>query len=190
VEGPPRQSSPVVLVGFMGAGKSVVGEGLAGRLGLRFLDTDDVIVAAHGPIPAIFAGRGEAGFRKLEAEVVLREVGALELTPKVLALGGGAVLSGRVRRALLRVPRVVWLTAPPETLWARVASEGQRPLARDEESFRALLATRQTLYREVATLMVDTEGLGPDEVVEAVVSALSSLPAGAGLGGAHEEGAA
>jgi shikimate kinase len=190
VEGPPRQSQAVVLVGFMGAGKTAVGEGLAGRLGLPFLDTDDVIVAAHGPISAIFAGRGEAGFRKLETEVVVREIAALEVTPKVLALGGGAVLIDQVRRALRRVRRVVWLTAPPETLWARVASEGQRPLARDEESFRGLLATRETLYREVATLVVDTAGLGPGEVAEAVVSALDSGRAEAGLDGTHEEGAA
>lgn len=188
--GTPQQPPAVALVGFMGAGKTVVGRELAARLRLPFLDTDGAIVAAAGPIPGIFEERGESGFRALEAEVVVRELEALARVPKVLALGGGAVLSDDVRRALGRTARVVWLTAPPEALWARVATHGSRPLAKDEQSFAALLKTREPLYREVATVVVDTSGRSPGAVADAVVAALAAATEGEAPESAHEEGAA
>jgi shikimate kinase len=162
----PQQPPAVVLVGFMGAGKSAVGRELAARLGLPYLDTDEAITAAAGSIPEIFAARGEAGFRAIEAETVVREIDALREAPKVLALGGGAVLSGEVRAALAGSAPVVWLAAPAAELWRRVTADpvGQRPLAQDEEGFTALLAARESLYREVATLVVETGGRGADDV--------------------------
>jgi shikimate kinase len=186
----PQQPPAVVLVGFMGAGKTAVGRELAARLGLSFLDTDEVIVSAAGPIPGIFEARGEGGFRALEAEVVMRELEVLARAPKVLALGGGAVLDDRVRRSLRRVLRVVWLTAAPEVLWSRVAREGSRPLASDEEKFVALLHTREPLYRDVASVAVDSSGCTPGAVADAVVAALAAAPASATPGPLHEEGAA
>jgi shikimate kinase len=190
VAGTPQQPPAVVLVGFMGAGKTAVGRELAARLQLPFLDTDAAIVAGAGPIPGIFEERGEAGFRALEAEVVVRELEALARAPKVLALGGGAVLSEEVRRALERTPHVVWLTAPPEVLWARVAGEGSRPLARDEQSFLALSKARESLYRAVATLVVDTSGRAPGAVADAVAAALAAASAGAAPYSVREEGSA
>lgn len=187
--GTPQQPA-VALVGFMGAGKSAVGRELAGRLELPFLDTDAAIVAVAGPIAGIFEARGESGFRLLEAEVVVRELEALARVPKVLALGGGAVLSEDVRRALARAPHVVWLTAAPDVLWARVAAEGSRPLAKDEESFVALLVEREPLYRELATVVMDTSGRAPAAVADAVVAELAAAPASAGPRALHEEGAA
>jgi shikimate kinase len=175
------QPPAVVLVGFMGAGKTAVGRELAGRLGLPFVDTDAVIAAAAGPIPEIFAARGERGFRALEAEAVLRELVELTEAPKVLALGGGAVLSDDVRAALRRAAHVVWLTAPAGELWARVAAEGERPLARDEHAFSALLAAREPLYREVASVVVSTSGRTPAAVADAV---LAAVPARSGVGAA------
>jgi shikimate kinase len=188
VAGTPQQPPAVVLVGFMGAGKTVIGRGLADRLGIPFLDTDAAIVEAEGPITSIFEARGESGFRALEAQVVVRELDALARTPRVLALGGGAVLSDDVRRALRRAPHVVWLTAPRELLWARVAGEATRPLARDEESFSALLRAREPLYREVAGVTVDTSALDPGAAVDAVLAALASAPAGAAPGHPVREG--
>jgi shikimate kinase len=88
------------------------------------------------------------------------EIGALGAAPKVLALGGGAVLSDDVRRALGAVAHVVWLTAPAAELWRRVTRDAgsERPLARDEHAFATLLAAREPLYRLVATLVVETSG--------------------------------
>ncbi len=172
----------MALVGFMGAGKSAVGRELAAALGIPFVDTDELIVAEAGPIAAIFAERGEAGFRALEADVVTAAVAAAAERPCVLALGGGAVLSGAVREALRSLPHVVWLAAPPERLWARVAGEGPetRPLAADESSFRALLAGREPLYREVATEVVETAGRSPAAVAADVAAGLAAGAAGAG----------
>ena len=164
----PRAGSPaergrlqaVALVGFMGAGKSAVGRELAAALGIPCVDTDDLIVASAGPIAAIFAERGEAGFRALEAAVVTAAISAAADSPCVLALGGGAVLSAAVREAVKTLPHVIWLAAPSEELWARVAGEGPhvRPLAADEQSFKQLLAGREPLYRAVATEVVETTG--------------------------------
>jgi shikimate kinase len=165
----------VALVGFMGAGKSAVGRELAATLGIPFVDTDDLIVAKAGPIAAVFAERGEAGFRALEADVVTAAITAAGERPCVLALGGGAVLSDAVRRALGSLAHVVWLAAPPEELWARVAGEapGTRPLAADERSFRALLAAREPLYGEVATEVIETAGRRPADVAAGVAARLA-----------------
>ena len=147
----------IALVGFMGAGKTRIGRMLAGRLGVPFVDTDTVIVSRHGSIAAIFAERGEAAFRAVESDVVTNELAAAVLAPRVVALGGGAVTIAEVRRALGRLPHVVWLDAPPEVLFAR-AQSGARPLARDEASFEALYAQRRPLYSEVSTAVVRTQG--------------------------------
>jgi shikimate kinase len=188
---PPPATPAVVLVGFMGSGKSVVGRELASRLGLPYLDTDALIVQEAGAISEVFSERGEEGFRELEADVVVREVEALGAAPKVLALGGGAVLSQRVRAALRRLERVVWLTAPADELWRRVTGDSgaSRPLAGDEASFRALLSAREPLYAEVATLEVGTLGSGPDEVAARVIAALRESAVGASRA-AGREGAA
>jgi shikimate kinase len=147
----------VALVGFMGAGKSAVGRELGAALGIPFVDADDLVVAQAGPIDILFSERGEAAFRAIEAAVVRAAVADALVRPCVLALGGGAVLSDEVREALGRLPHVVWLTAPADVLWSRVSAAGQgvRPLAADELAFRALLAAREPLYREVATQVVD-----------------------------------
>jgi shikimate kinase len=174
-------AAAVVLVGFMGAGKSAVGRELATLLRVPFRDTDEAIAAAEGRIPEIFAVRGKAGFRALEAAVVVRELAALRTEPKVLALGGGAVLDVGVRGALRHVEHVVWLTAPAGELWRRVGvdEDQERPLARDEQAFTALLAAREALYGEVATLVVDTSGRDAARIAAELVAALNE-PGAAG----------
>ena len=153
-EGGAPRASTVALVGFMGAGKSVVGRLAAKRLKVPFIDTDALIEEREGPIAAIFAARGEQGFRALERDVVVQVLEGALREPCVVALGGGAVLSGDVREALQRLPHVAWLTAPAEALWARAAARGGRPLAKDEQAFRRLLEERNDLYRRVASAEV------------------------------------
>ena len=149
----------VVLVGFMGAGKTTVGRLVAEGLGFSLIDTDALIEDHFGPIPELFATRGERGFRDLEREVVLAELEVAEAEPRVLSLGGGAVTIDDVRQALGRLPHVVWLDAPPDVLFRRASSErGSRPLARDEAAFRDLYLKRVPLYREVATSVVRDTG--------------------------------
>jgi shikimate kinase len=192
---PEERSRPqaVALVGFMGAGKSAVGRELAAALGIPFVDTDDLIVAEAGPIGAIFGERGEAGFRALEEDIVTAAVAAAADRPCVLALGGGAVLSEAVREALKTLPHVLWLAAPSEELWGRVAGEEPRarPLAADEPAFKQLLAGRESLYRAVATEVVETTGRTPAAIAAAVAAGLAGVAAGAagaaGAGG-HRSG--
>jgi shikimate kinase len=166
----------VVLVGFMGAGKTTVGRLVAQSLGLALVDTDALIEERFGPIADLFTTRGEAGFRDLEREVVLAELEVAKAEPRVLSLGGGAVTIDDVRLALGRLPHVVWLDAPLDVLFRRASADaGTRPLARDEAAFETLYEQRVPLYREVATVVVrDSGDEGPDRLTRRVLSTLAA----------------
>jgi shikimate kinase/3-dehydroquinate synthase len=139
----------IALIGFMGAGKSTVGEEVARRIGRSFVDTDAEIEARHGPIAELFE-RGEAEFRRLEHEVVEEALSAAE--PSVIALGGGAFEAAQTERAL-----AVLLDVDVETAWERSRASG-RPLAGDESAFRELFARRN--YRGVAdAVAADADGV-------------------------------
>ncbi len=147
----------LALIGFMGAGKSSLGEEAARLLARPFVDVDREIEQRTGAsVPDLFATRGEAGFREVEAEVIGELLGAAQ--PAVLALGGGAVGPDRTR-SLLREARVVLVEVDVDTAWAR-ASGTSRPLAQDEGEFRRLYEERQPLYREVAdAVATDLDGV-------------------------------
>ena len=138
----------LALVGFMGAGKSTLGEQAAERLGRRFVDLDrELERSLRLTIPQIFGARGEADFRELESEAALEALG--EGQPAVVALGGGAVETEEIRRALREHAFTVYVEIDPATAWTRVGG-GDRPLAQDERSFHALHEQRSPLYDEVA----------------------------------------
>jgi shikimate kinase/3-dehydroquinate synthase len=140
----------LVLVGFMGAGKSTIGADVARRLGRPFRDVDDAIEAAHGPIWELFAEQGEAAFRELEARFV-REACSLR-EPSVVAVGGGAVETRRLLEELGAL--VVHIEVDVETAWERVQGS-RRPLAHDGAEFRRRYAQRLPLYGEVADASAD-----------------------------------
>jgi shikimate kinase len=177
----PAVPAPVVLVGFMGAGKSTVGRIVAERLGVAFADSDDVITRRTGRTPReIFATDGEGAFRALEREVVrdlvaLREPGLGTGVPVgVVALGGGAVEDAGTRQ-VLHGARVVHLEVSLESFRARVGRDPGRPvLARPD--LPEIFAARQIAYREVADVVVRTDGLTPAAVADQVLAALSALP--------------
>ena len=166
----------VALVGFMAAGKSAAGRLAARRLKVPFIDSDALIVEREGPIAGIFAARGELVFRGLERDLVTDVLEAALREPCIVALGGGAVLSGDVREALGRLPHVAWLTAPADVLWARTrgAAPGGRPLAKDEQAFRKLLTERNELYRRVASVEILNDG---SRALAAVVEEIAALAA-------------
>ena len=150
--------SHVVLVGLMGAGKSTVGRRLAKELQRPFADVDEQVELRAGvTVPHLFASRGEAAFRALEAEV-LAELLASE-APLVVAAGGGAVTGAANRAALMRSrARVVWLRASPEFLAGRTDPTHRPLLAGDARGTLARLhAERAPLYAEVADVTVDVE---------------------------------
>src|ERR671933_2088711 len=150
-------SRHLALVGFMGAGKTTLGEEVARRIGRAFVDVDREVEREAGTsVAAIFAERGEPEFRALETRHAVRVL--RERRPAVVALGGGAVTSREVREALAEQALTVLLDVDVDEAWRRVG--GDRPLARDEHAFRALFQEREPLYREVAdATAADAEGV-------------------------------
>jgi shikimate kinase len=164
----------IVVVGFMGAGKTTVGRMLADRLGLPFSDSDHVIEERAGkPIPRIFADEGEPAFRELEHAVI---AGLLAGPEAVLALGGGAAGHPGTRSLLATVP-VVYLRVDFAEALTRVGGDKGRPmLARPD--VQALHAARRVIYASLATVTVDTDARLPDEIVLEVLRALERPPGG------------
>jgi len=131
----------------MGAGKSTIGEKAARLSGRLFVDLDREIERRHGPIEAVFE-RSEPEFRRLEEEIAGEALSSIP--PAVIALGGGAVLSERTRELLRDRAFTVWIDVDIGDAWERVRG-GNRPLARDESSFRRLFdEERRPLYENVA----------------------------------------
>jgi shikimate kinase len=161
----------VILVGFMGAGKSACGRLLARRLGRCFVETDDMISAGEGcSIPDIFTRFGETRFRQLEAEAVE----ALSLKgDDVIATGGGLPCRDGMMDTLRSLGTVVWLRGDLDELLARARRQGARPMlaGRSEEEISALYAAREPFYRQ-AHLTIETSGRTVDQVVAALVAAI------------------
>jgi shikimate kinase len=168
----------LVLVGPPGAGKTTVGRVLARRLGVGFTDVDALVVERAGKsISDIFLQDGEPAFRELEREVVAQ---ALDSVDGVLALGGGSVLAAETRERL-RGHVVVHLSVGMTDGLRRTGMSTARPLlagVNPRATFKALLDARAPLYREVATVEVDTNRRTTGQVVRAVLAALD-LPGGA-----------
>ncbi len=163
----------ITLTGFMGGGKTTVGRLLADSLGCPFMDLDDLVVKKAGKsIPDIFAQDGEPAFRQLEAQVLRKTVEKYAESPAVLALGGGAVLAPASAALLHEKTVCIYLRATLDTLLARLAGEtAGRPLA--DASLADRLASREPIYEETAHVIIDTDGLSPDEVAdEIIISAL------------------
>jgi len=164
-----------VLVGPPGAGKTTVGKALARRLDVPFTDADELIVERAGKsIADMFVDDGEPAFRALERAVV---ADALAGTEGVLALGGGAVLAAETRE-LLREHRVVWLVVGLADGVRRTGMSSARPLlsgVNPRATFKALLDARAPLYREVATVEIDTVRRSPNQVVRAVLEAIGVM---------------
>ena len=163
----------ITLTGFMGSGKTTVGKVLADFLGCSFMDLDDLVVKKAGKsIPDIFAQDGEPAFRQLEAQVLRKTVEKYAESTAVLALGGGAVLAAASAALLHEKTVCIYLRASLETLLTRLEGEtAGRPLA--DASLADRLAAREPIYEKTAHVVIDTDGLSPDEVAdEIIISAL------------------
>ena len=162
----------VVLVGFMGAGKTTAGHIIAERLGRPFVDSDVLIEQRLGrDIRDIFATEGEAHFRQLEHVTV---TGLVRGPEAVIALGGGAVEDPR-SRAVLRNARVVYLRVGYDEAMARVKSDEFRPMLHRPD-LDEVYKRRLPLYEDLAVLTVDTDGRRPDAVALDVLAGLTRLP--------------
>ncbi len=161
----------IVLTGFMGSGKSTVGPLVAARLGWRFLDVDDVIVAETGmAISDFFAHHGETAFREIERRMIARLGGEDGL---VLALGGGAIEDASTRDILLYAPGtlLVHLEVTLDTTLARCSgTDGARPVLADRANLAARYERRLPLYR-AAHVSIASDHLTPEQVADAIVQA-------------------
>ena len=160
----------LALIGFMGVGKSTIGQMAANQLGYDFIDSDACIEATVGmSISRIFAEYGEAHFRACEAALVDELVHRRHV---VLATGGGLAANPLHLNRLRQNALIVCLWASPEAIWDRVRHQTHRPLLQTEDPLariRQLLAEREPHYRQ-ADILVHTEMRTAREVVHQVVS--------------------
>ncbi len=160
----------IVLIGFMGSGKSVIGKVLADKLHRFFKDTDQIIEERlNQKITEIFADKGETFFRDMESQIID------ELTAnggQVISCGGGAILRNENVGYLKQNGILVYLKAPFAVLYDRIKASSTRPLIRTEhpeETARKLWEARQNVYEGVADLTVDTSQKSVDEIVEEII---------------------
>lgn len=143
----------IVLCGFMGSGKTVVGKELAKIMGRKFIDTDELIEKEQGmAIKAIFAARGEDYFRELEYEACKKTA---EMKNCVISTGGGALTFERNAKALKEGGKVVFLDASFETICQRIGDSSNRPLFQDREKAKQLFDERKDKYAAAADYIID-----------------------------------
>jgi len=164
----------VALIGFMGAGKTAVGEALAKKLSRKFVELDLLIERKTGKsIPEIFQQDGEVAFRGLEIEAT-KEIAREKYL--VIACGGGIVLNKINIDRLREESIIVYLTASPGAILKRVSTEeGQRPLLEVDNptlTIRELLRFRKPFYERAADIKIDTSKLDIDSVVEQIINEL------------------
>ena len=164
-----RQIENLAIIGFMGTGKSSVGQLVAAQLHFSFVDTDDLIEARSGKsIAELFAEVGEGVFRELEAQLVLE----LARSQKTVIATGGGLAANTVNLASLRQHAlVICLWASPEAIWERVRHQTHRPLLQTPDplgKIRQLLAEREPFYRQ-ADVLVNTEQRSTKEIVQHVL---------------------
>ena len=165
-----KRGNAIVLIGFMGAGKSSVGRTLARITGRPRFDTDEMIATRFGlTISQIFEKRGEERFRDAESGALEELSTALEA---IIVTGGGIVLRQANTKRLRELGSVVFLSADEETLFGRISRRPTRPLLQTTDpraTMKELLATRLPLYRAAADVEVDTSGLTHDEVARRIL---------------------
>jgi shikimate kinase / 3-dehydroquinate synthase len=163
----------IVLVGFMGSGKTTIGRLVAARLGVPFIDTDSVIAARTGTtIKDIFEQRGEHGFRAIERDVALD---ALRGEDAVVALGGGAIAHPAIQAALQGC-RVFHLRVAFDEAMRRVGSDGERPMLTATDP-QALFEDRRAGYEASSEAGVDTDGRSPEDIASDIATRVAGSSA-------------
>jgi shikimate kinase len=170
-----KRGDAIVLIGFMGAGKSSVGRTLARMTGLPRFDTDEMVAARFGlTVSEIFEIHGEEGFREAETEA-LRELSGKR--GAVVTTGGGILLKPENVDLVRQLGTIVHLDADEETLFRRINRRTSRPLLRTENpraTLTELLRVRLPLYREAADIQVDTSLLTHDEVANKILNQIEN----------------
>lgn len=162
----------IVLIGFMGSGKSTVGRELHHLLGYSLTDTDRMIEESMGKkITEIFKEEGEAAFRDFET-LQLLEISKQTDKRHIISTGGGIIIRPENRALLRKLGYVVWLHAPEDVIYERTSRNQDRPLLNHmdaHERISKLLAERDPWYRETAHLKIDTAGLDTKEIATGIL---------------------
>ena len=163
----------IVFVGMMGAGKTAVGRGVAGRLGVEFSDSDDELERVSGmTIPEFFSEKGEPAFRDLETRVI---ESLLEGSPIVLSVGGGAFVRDVNRQNIWRRGFSVWINADLETIWNRVRRKRGRPLLDVDDPYselKRLYRMRCPIYAQADVTVRSCDDRSVDDMAASVVRML------------------
>ena len=164
------ENRSIVLIGFMGTGKSAVGRALARRTGWRHLDSDKEIERAAGrTIPQIFLEDGEEAFRAREAAFLASLAEARDAAPLILSTGGGTPLRAENAALLKQIGTVVWLHVAPSAILSRVAhSLHERPLLAEHHAdplgrIQSLLQVREPVYAALADIILETSDCADSE---------------------------
>lgn len=163
----------IVLIGFMGSGKSSVGQRLSQLLEMEFIDTDNLIQEKTTlTINEIFEGHGEDFFRKLEIETI-KDLQSRKNT--IISCGGGVVLNPENIESLKENGKLIWLKARPQEIYKRISNDETRPLLGNDftvEELRKKLELRLGLYENSKNIEVDTDGKSVDQVCQDIVRQL------------------
>lgn len=167
----------LILIGFMGSGKTSIGRGLSYKLQRAFCDTDKMIEAKEGmSISEIFASKGESAFRMMETDV-LRSIRD-DASPKIYSLGGGTPVQLQNQPLIKMCGTVCYLRITPEAVYERLKGDRTRPLLQCDDPLdriRKLMAQRLPAYERCADVIVDTGDTDRENVMEDVLSRLKSL---------------
>lgn len=159
----------IVLIGFMGSGKTTVGKQLAINLGYRFLDTDQYIEkTTNKKIRDIFASQGEDAFRAMECGT-MKDVANMDHT--VIATGGGLPISEQSRIYVKRAGLVIYLKANEETLWKRLEKDHTRPLLsgnNPKEKIHSILLERAPIYQQVSDYVVEVDNRNLGDIIKEI----------------------
>lgn len=166
------KNNNIILIGFMGSGKTSIGLKLSYKLQLAVEDTDKIIEARENTsISEIFAAKGEGYFRKLELEVLYEIKNSSGR--KIYSLGGGTPVQLQNQSIICKCGTVIYLRAKPETIYDRLKGDTTRPLLQCDDplaKIRDLISKRSPAYERCADLIVDVDELEQSEIVDAIVN--------------------
>lgn len=167
----PGKKDNIILIGFMGSGKTTTGIKLSYKMRRTLLDTDKLIERQEGrSIADIFAAEGEAYFREQETGLLKKLLA--DTSHKIISVGGGTPLKAENRKLLRELGKVVYLKVSPETVYQRIQGDRTRPLLQGGEpmnKIRSLLAEREKLYEEAADIVITGDKKEPDEVLKEIL---------------------
>lgn len=163
----------IILIGFMGTGKSTISDTLSKHLNLSQIDTDNLIeIKEELNITQIFEKKGEQYFRNCETEL-LKELNQSENF--ILSCGGGMVLKEENRRLMKQLGVVIWLSAKPQTILSRVENSTERPILNGNMNLayiNELIKKREQYYEKASDMMITTDGKTVDEICNEIIDRL------------------